>query len=187
MPILCKKARRIVSELVKPQRDATRCNGVSLSSSSRLAASTRAISTNSAGVVPVATAPALAEHSDPQLLSRPSRWDGRASGDGSMESRRQNIGKAGQITELFHPLRLVRKLQRVEVGVGHHHVVGLPADPSAHTPRSPSDRGSTPPAQGRRPCGCGVRAHPRRGSRGDRRHEPRAAYPGHATLAGLAD
>src|SRR3981081_1166845 len=29
-------------------------------------------------------------------------------------------------------MRLVRKLQQVEIGVGHHHVVGLPADPSAH-------------------------------------------------------
>jgi hypothetical protein len=69
----------------------------------------------------------------------------------------------------FYPLRLVRKFQRVEVGAGQHHVV--PTDLSAHTPRSPSDRGPTPPAQGRRPCGCGVRAHPRRGSRGDRRHD----------------
>jgi hypothetical protein len=49
-----------------------------------------------------------------------------------MESRRQNIGKAGQITDLFHRLRLVGKLQQVEIGAGHHHVVGLPADPSAH-------------------------------------------------------
>jgi hypothetical protein len=29
-------------------------------------------------------------------------------------------------------VRLVGKLQKVEIGVGHHHVVGLPADPSAH-------------------------------------------------------
>ena len=43
MPIRLTKARRIVSGLVKPQRDATRCNCVSLSSSNRLAASTRAI------------------------------------------------------------------------------------------------------------------------------------------------
>jgi len=51
VPILLRNARRIVSGLAKPQRDATRCNGVSLSSSRRLAASTRAISTKSAGVL----------------------------------------------------------------------------------------------------------------------------------------
>jgi glutathione-independent formaldehyde dehydrogenase len=39
----------------------------------------------------------------------------------------------------------------------------------------------TSPAQGRRPCDRGVCAHPWRGSRGDPRHEPRAACPGHAT------
>jgi len=60
------------------------------------------------------------------------RSDADLGGDGSVESRRQNIGKAGQITDLFYRLRLVRKLQQVEIGVGHHHVVGLPADPSAH-------------------------------------------------------
>jgi len=27
---------------------------------------------------------------------------------------------------------LVRKLEQVEIRVGHHHIVGLPADPSAH-------------------------------------------------------
>jgi hypothetical protein len=32
-----------------------------------------------------------------------------------------------------------------------------------------------------RPCDRSVRAHPWRGSRGDRRHEPRAACLGHAT------
>src|SRR5882757_6189451 len=53
-------------------------------------------------------------------------------GDGSVKSRRQNIGKAGQVTDLFHRMRLVRKFQQVEICIGHHHVLGLPADPSAH-------------------------------------------------------
>src|SRR3981189_3509244 len=42
------------------------------------------------------------------------------------------MGGAGQIPDLFHRPLLVRKFQQVEIGVGHHHVVGLPADPSAH-------------------------------------------------------
>jgi hypothetical protein len=49
------KEHRVVSRRVKPQRDATRCIGVSLSSSSRFAASTRGISMKSAGVVPVSS------------------------------------------------------------------------------------------------------------------------------------
>src|SRR6202011_1641383 len=53
-------------------------------------------------------------------------------GDGTVEARRQNIGEAGQIPDLFHRPLLVWKPQQVEIGVGHHHVVGLPADPSAH-------------------------------------------------------
>ncbi len=43
-----------------------------------------------------------------------------------------NIGKAGQIADLIHRLSFVRKLQQIEVGIGHHDIVGLPADPSAH-------------------------------------------------------
>jgi hypothetical protein len=49
-----------------------------------------------------------------------------------VESRGQNIRKAGQIADLVHRLSFVRKLQQIEVGIGHHDVVGLPADPSAH-------------------------------------------------------
>src|SRR3984957_16788384 len=60
------------------------------------------------------------------------RSDADLGGDGAMESGRQNIGQAGQIADLFHRLRLVGKLEQVEIGVRHHHVVGLPADPSTH-------------------------------------------------------
>jgi hypothetical protein len=49
-----------------------------------------------------------------------------------VESGWQDIGQAGQIPDFFHRVRLIRKFQQVEIRVGHHHVVGLPADPSAH-------------------------------------------------------
>src|SRR5258705_10639178 len=42
------------------------------------------------------------------------------------------MGVAVNLTDLFHRLRLARKLRQVEVGIGPHHVVGLPADPAAH-------------------------------------------------------
>ena len=60
------------------------------------------------------------------------RSDAHLGGDGAVESGRQDIGQAGQVADLLHRLRLVRKFQQVEIGVGHHHVLGLPADPSAH-------------------------------------------------------
>jgi len=44
----------------------------------------------------------------------------------------QDVGEAGQVADLFHRLRLVRELQQVEVGIGHHHILGLAADPAAH-------------------------------------------------------
>ena len=45
---------------------------------------------------------------------------------------RQDVGQARQVADLFHRLRAVGKLQQVEVGVRHHHVLGLPAHPAAH-------------------------------------------------------
>ena len=62
--------------------------------------------------------------------------DGRAGADTgrhrAVEAGRQDIGQAGQVADLGHRLRLVRKAQQVEVRVRHHHVLGLAADPAAH-------------------------------------------------------
>src|SRR5581483_9308114 len=38
----------------------------------------------------------------------------------------------GEILDLRHGLIPIRELQRVEIGVRHHHVLGLAADPTAH-------------------------------------------------------
>ena len=55
-----------------------------------------------------------------------------ARGDGSVVTRGEDIGEQGQVFDLRHGLIPVRELQQVEVGVGHHHVFGLSADPAAH-------------------------------------------------------
>ena len=44
----------------------------------------------------------------------------------------QNVGQAGQVTDLLHGLVAVRQLEQIEVGVGHQHVFGLTAGPVAH-------------------------------------------------------
>jgi hypothetical protein len=49
-----------------------------------------------------------------------------------MKSGRQDVCQAGQIADLFESLSLVRELQTVEVGIRHHDVFGLTADPTAH-------------------------------------------------------
>jgi hypothetical protein len=49
-----------------------------------------------------------------------------------VKSRGQDVGQAGRIADLFESLRLVRELQTIEVGVRHHDVFGLAADPPAH-------------------------------------------------------
>ena len=48
-----------------------------------------------------------------------------------MEACGQNVGQHRQVMNLFHGLSLVGKAQQVEVGVGHHDVLSLAADPAA--------------------------------------------------------
>jgi hypothetical protein len=60
------------------------------------------------------------------------RSDADLGGDRAMKSGRQDVGQAGQIADLFESLRLVWEFQTVEVGVRHHDVFGLTADPAAH-------------------------------------------------------
>jgi len=44
----------------------------------------------------------------------------------------EDVGKHGQIAYLGHRLIAVGELEQVEVGIRHHDVLGLPADPAAH-------------------------------------------------------
>src|SRR5690606_26151082 len=50
----------------------------------------------------------------------------------AVETGREDVGEHGQVEDLRHRPVPVGELQRVEVGVGHQHVAGLPADPAAH-------------------------------------------------------
>src|SRR5207237_6953061 len=45
---------------------------------------------------------------------------------------RKDVREHGEVGDLLEGLIAVRELQQVEVGEGHHHVLGLPADPAAH-------------------------------------------------------
>ncbi|MNO85930.1 hypothetical protein D3C76_773150 [compost metagenome] len=49
-----------------------------------------------------------------------------------MVAGRQNVGEAGQVTDLLHGLVAIRQFQQVEVGVRHQHVLSLAAGPVAH-------------------------------------------------------
>ena len=51
--------------------------------------------------------------------------------DRTVKSGRQDVGQASQIADLFERLSLIREFQAVEVGVRHHDVFGLTADPPA--------------------------------------------------------
>ena len=44
----------------------------------------------------------------------------------------QDVGQAGQVADFFHGAVAVREFQQVEVGVRHHHKLGLAANPAAH-------------------------------------------------------
>ena len=49
-----------------------------------------------------------------------------------MEAGREDVREHRQVEDLLHRLVLVRELEKVPVGVGNHHVLGLPTDPAAH-------------------------------------------------------
>src|SRR3981081_2796345 len=55
-----------------------------------------------------------------------------ARGNRAVVTGGENVGEAGQISNLFHGLSFVRQLQEIEVGIRNHHVFGLTADPSSH-------------------------------------------------------
>ena len=54
------------------------------------------------------------------------------SGNGAVVAGGQNVGQAGQVTDLLHGLVAIRQLEQVEVGVGHQHVFSLATGPVAH-------------------------------------------------------
>src|SRR5260370_29055947 len=49
-----------------------------------------------------------------------------------MKSRRQNVREHRQVQDLGEGLLLVWEFQQVEVGIRHHHKLGLPSDPTTH-------------------------------------------------------
>jgi hypothetical protein len=51
--------------------------------------------------------------------------------DASVIARRQNIAKTGKVPDFRERLILFRKPEQVPIGIRHHHVFGLSADPSA--------------------------------------------------------
>ena len=55
-----------------------------------------------------------------------------AGGYGAVIAGRENVREQRQVLDLRHRLGFVGELQQVEIGVGNHHVLGLPANPSAH-------------------------------------------------------
>src|SRR5690606_29932736 len=60
------------------------------------------------------------------------RPGGDARGVGAVVAGGEDVRQHGQVEDLLHGLVAVRELQAVEVGEGHHHVLGLPAFPAAH-------------------------------------------------------
>src|SRR5258708_35770225 len=61
-----------------------------------------------------------------------------------MKSCRQNVGEHGQVENLGEGLIFVREFQQVEVGIGHHHKLGLPSDPTTHIHVTVSSPGPIP-------------------------------------------
>src|SRR5690606_3879159 len=55
-----------------------------------------------------------------------------AGGHAAMEASRKNVREQGQVADILQCLVRVGEFQQVEVGIGDHHVFGLPADPAAH-------------------------------------------------------
>ncbi|MCY1289822.1 hypothetical protein D9M70_389320 [compost metagenome] len=53
-------------------------------------------------------------------------------GDRAVVAGGQDVGEAGQVTDLLHGLVALGEFEQVEVGVGHQHVFGLAAGPVAH-------------------------------------------------------
>ena len=60
------------------------------------------------------------------------RADAYAGRDGAVEAGGQDVREHGEVTDLLHGLCLVGEADEVEVGVGHHDVVGLATYPAAH-------------------------------------------------------
>ena len=52
--------------------------------------------------------------------------------DGAVEAGWEDVRQGGQAGNLFHGLVFVRELQQVEVGIRHHDILGLSADPATH-------------------------------------------------------
>src|SRR5260370_16705263 len=61
-----------------------------------------------------------------------------------MKSCRQNVGEHGQVENLGEGLIFVWEFQQVEVGIGHHHKLGLPSDPTTHIHVTVSSPGPIP-------------------------------------------
>src|SRR5260370_26026520 len=49
-----------------------------------------------------------------------------------MKASRQNVGEHRQVENLGEGLIFVWEFQQVKVGIGHHHKLGLPSDPTTH-------------------------------------------------------
>src|ERR1700752_4810485 len=50
----------------------------------------------------------------------------------AVEAGRQDVRQHGQVGDLLHSLFLVGKLQKVEIGIGHQHIIRLSTHPAAH-------------------------------------------------------
>src|SRR5690606_14414472 len=50
----------------------------------------------------------------------------------TMKSCRKNIGKKRQIFDFGHGLVTIRKLKQVEIRIGNHYILCLPAYPASH-------------------------------------------------------
>src|SRR5581483_3658909 len=55
-----------------------------------------------------------------------------AGADGAVVAGGEDVGQAGEVADLLQGLVPVREAEQVEVGVGHHHVLGLAAHPATH-------------------------------------------------------
>ena len=52
--------------------------------------------------------------------------------NGPVEAGRENIRQTGEVLDLRHRLIFVREAQQIEVRIGDHDVISLPADPASH-------------------------------------------------------
>ena len=50
----------------------------------------------------------------------------------TVKAGRQDVRKHRQVADFFHRLLAIGELEQIEIGIGHHDIAGLPANPASH-------------------------------------------------------